>query len=142
MAVSELAKVFNFSVYFDNTRYSFSRVSGMEEQLETGTIQEGGRNNTEYKPKRKGKAQNTLLLERAFSVQQTEEMRIQVGQPIQEEVSVYLLDEAGRPYWVYYFIGCTITKVSLENLDATRSDVLLQKVEITFQNMEEEAIKQ
>lgn len=140
MPLPELATAFNFEVYIDNKKIPFSRVSGIEECMETGTIQEGGRNNTEYKGKKKGKVKNTLILERALPKVQKDETYIYAGKTIEREVIVYLTDVAGKIYWAYYFIGCTISKVSLEGLDAGRSDVLMQRVEITFQNMEEESM--
>ncbi|MGN0342451.1 MAG: phage tail protein [Roseburia sp.] len=137
-----IAKSFNFHVYIDNKRIPVSRVSGIEDSVETDEIEEGGRNDKVYVT-RKGTtsehSRNTLVLERALPKNPQKDLDIKAGDVLDDEISLYLADESGKIYWEYHFMGCVIKRITIDGLDAGRSDVLMQRIEITYQSMEDQA---
>ena len=136
--VQKLGKGYNFKVYFDNDLIPFSSVSGIEQEREMQTISEGGQNGKEYKLKNKKVPPKTLVLERAFPLKPTNKTMITMDRVIKEGVSIYLLDDRGAVRWGYHFTDCVINKISLGGLDASQSNVLMQRIEVKFENMTED----
>lgn len=131
-----LAKTYNFVVYFDQTRIPFSKVSGIESRVNNNVQEEGGQNTTGYIMPSTEKTPKDLVLERAICINEADMVNITTDTVIENEITVYLCDDQSTIYKAYYLMGCTINAVSIDALDAKNSEVLNQKIEISYQTLE------
>jgi phage tail-like protein len=117
----------------------FQKVSGLGSSVETATVEEGGQNLYVQSLPKKIKYDN-LVLERG----------VVVGSPLVIEfnttmslfkfspsnVLVTLLDNTRIPIAAWLFMKAYPVKWSVSDLDATANSVVIEHMELTYQNMQ------
>ena len=136
MAGTDRAKGYNFKVYFDVLSMSFSRISGLEKSIEVENFSEGGMNSRAYSLVAPVMAEKTMTFERGVSRQVSITSILGPGCTIGKEVSIFLLDDAGRPVRAYFLAGCTIKKITWGTLDASSSQVLVESMEVLYNSVD------
>lgn len=51
------------------------------------------------------------------------------------DILVIVLDAQQVPHFIYSFSGCYVKKVSYGDLDATKSELLMERVEISYETV-------
>ncbi|MEX8518892.1 MAG: phage tail protein [Leptothrix sp. (in: b-proteobacteria)] len=134
---------FHFAVSFGTASRdadcSFSEVSGISSEMETETVVEGGENRYVYQLPKAVKHQR-LVLKRGvapFSSRLVSWCRdvLEGGltRPVTTKLMrVTLLDATGQPLRVWSFDGAFPVKWDVEPFQSTKSDVALEKVELSY----------
>lgn len=131
-------KGYNFFVFFDENLFSFSRISSIERQIQTESFIEGGMNGRGYIISKPTRTENVMTFERGIKSSVTKDSNPLVpGYKIDSEVGIYVLDDSGVPYKGYFLSGAMVRKVSIGEFDAQRSELLIEKVEIVYDFIEE-----
>lgn len=135
---------FRFGVFFLGTvgvahplDFRFQSVSGISVELETESI--GGKsNNVNGFSAPKGLKYSNLILKRGFPLISTLSMEIQASfssfQFSPRNVLLSVVDENGIPLNSWIFSEAYPVKWSLNDLDASSSQVLIESVELTYRS--------
>lgn len=126
----EWAVNYNFKVFFGPLSFGFSKITGLSQELEYDSIEEGGRN---WAPvlMRKAKAkQELLVLEHGIRTgpNLADSLGIRIGMRL-IGVSILIMNQnaCARTYFIDSGI---ITKLQLEDLDAMGRGILIERMEI------------
>lgn len=131
-------KGYNFQVYIGRTRASFAKISGLEKTTESETFTEGGENSRVYFMSQRVAARSTVVLERGVLVNQKKAMQFKAGDFIQDGISIYLLDDSGKKCREYNLEGCIVQKITTSELDAQRSELMIERLEVSYESFSEE----
>lgn len=140
----EPVPVYKFQVFINNIRMGFSRVTNLEEAIETEPFQEGGVNDRAYSIRRPVTAERTLILERGVAsrgaVTTLLSLRFTVGQRLPMDVFIVICDRNGVINRLYQVHGAVVKKCAVSELDASRSESLIERFELSYETMENCAI--
>lgn len=126
---------FRYKVYIGSSCYGFSRVSGLREEVEYDSVQEGGRNWSPLLFVKGNSKAGTLVLERG-TVAGDEHAVLKRGARL---YGVVILAQGIEPgdYFSYGFDAGIVMKVEYGDLDAMGHDILIRKVEIAHSGLEQ-----
>lgn len=131
---------YQFQVFVSNIRMGFSKVTNIEESIETQAFQEGGVNDRVYSLCRPASAERTLVLERGLgnSGQVTDLLspRSAVGRRILPDILIMVGGRGGAVSNIYQVHGAVIKRWSLGELDALNSQVVIERFELTYETLE------
>ncbi len=126
-------KGYNFMVYIGQTRAAFAKVSGFEQTMESETFTEGGSNSRVYTLSKRVSSQSSAVFERGVAVSRKQDLNFAGGDYISDGISIYLLDGSGKVQQEYNLEGCVIQKLTLTDLDAQRSEILIERLEVSYE---------
>lgn len=126
---------YNFLVFLELIELPCVKVSGIETIRDTETVSEGGVNDRVYTMKGNAKTEKTLILERGASLDAVADYLLQPGYRFTTDIIVFVLDAGKLPRYTYTFSGCYVKKVSYSDLDAMRSEFVIQRMEIAYESM-------
>lgn len=128
----------NFMVTIGQEIFSFAKVSNLVAQVEYETVQEGGNNDHPLLfPKQKTKP-DTLVLERGvrkWALDPTFDS-LQEGMEV-EQVTILLVKDGIQLSKALFFHKGLIVKRSFSNLDAGKSELLIETLEIAHSGLVE-----
>ncbi len=131
---------YKFQVFINNIRMGFSRVTNLEESIETEPLQEGGVNDRTYSLRAPVTAERTLILERGVAsrglLMTALTLRFTVGQRLPMDVFILICDRNGVLNRMYQVHGATVKKCAVSDLDASRSEALIERFELSYETME------
>ena len=143
MAIKKMAgksRGYNFLVVLEETEFPCSRVSGIERIKDTETVSQGGVNDRVYTLAGGSGTERVLILERGAGMDISMDHVLQVGYRFSKDVLVYVRDIHQKDRYVYTFSGCYVKKVSYSDLDALRSEVVMERMELSYEEMTRTAI--
>lgn len=136
LMMSKQATTYNFMVYLGPLKLSCAKVSGVETMVDTTTVSEGGVNDRVYTLDAPAQTEKTLILEKGICLSSSvADFFLMTGYRFTTDILVFVLDIDGDPQFVYSFSGCYVKKVSYGDLDASRSEILMQRVEIAYETV-------
>lgn len=130
---------FYFQVKIAKEEYAFKEVSGLQSELETESLFEGGVNDFEYKLPKQVKHGN-LVLKRSLLPQDCNLIKWvkkvlegDFSQPIKPlEIVISLLGSDGKPLYTWTCRQAYPLKWSIENLDSEKNSVMLETLELAY----------
>jgi phage tail-like protein len=132
------ARGYNFIVYFDGIQAAFAQVSGMTRKVELERISEGGVNNRGYSLAAPFRGDLVLNFERGVMAADRRTALFKPGQRLKEGITICVSTEDGEKSKEYTCIGCVIRSISYSSLDATKSAVFVEQMEVLYEAMLEE----
>lgn len=130
------ATTYNFMVFLGPVWMRCAKVSGIERKIDTTTVSEGGVNDRVYTLDAPASSEKTLILERGVSNSLTPaDVMLIPGYRFTTDVLVLVLDVQQVPHFIYSFSGCYVKKVTYGDLDASKSEILIERVEISYETV-------
>lgn len=137
-----------FLVEIENYWISFSKVSNIQRAVEYDTIQEGGVNGFVHTLVKPSAQAQTIQFEKGISVMgddSLKKLKLTPGLRLLHPIGVYIYaddptfnNKAGRELERSYRIsGCMVSKWELGGLDAMSSEVLVDKFEVVYSEVEQ-----
>lgn len=136
MAKKALYKGYNFKVFLGLFPAAFTKISGIERGLEVETYAEGGLNTKAYSLLTQVQSEKTMIFERGITTSALALSTYLPGYTLDEDISIFLLDDAGIPFRAYFLFGCTIKKITLGPLDANKSEIAIETLEVLYNEVE------
>jgi phage tail-like protein len=116
----------------------FQKVSGLESTVETISVEEGGQNLYTQRLPKKIQHEN-LVLERGLVVGSPLVIEFNIAMTLfkfaPSNVLVSLLDGATTPIASWMFLTAYPVKWSVSELNAEQNSVVIERMELTYQNM-------
>lgn len=135
------ARAYNFKVYFGPFHFSCAKISGIESIQDTMTFAEGGVNDRVYTTDGNPTTEKVLVFEKALSAGETDgSFFLYSGFRFFSDIFVFVLDEHKNPKWVYLFSGCYVKKFEYSAFDASRSEMIIQRMEVSYEMMKKTSI--
>lgn len=134
---------FRFSVSIDDTvDAAFSEISGLDTEMATETIEEGGENRFSYTLPTRGTHGN-LVLKRGILDGSTglfrwcrDAMEQGLAKTLTlKTINVSLLDMANQPVLSWKVLDCWPVKMNVSPLDAKNGDVVVETLEFAFTSL-------
>lgn len=123
-------------VFLGPLKMSCAKVSGVENIVGTTTVTEGGVNDRVHTLDAPTNTEKTLILERGICLNlDAVNLVLTPGYRFTTDIIIFVLDIEGIPKFIYAFSECYVKKVSYTDLDAARSEVLMERVEIAYEMM-------
>jgi phage tail-like protein len=124
---------------------SFSEVSGIAPEMETGTVVEGGENRFVHTLPKAVKHSN-LVLKRGFAPYTSrlftwcrDVLEGGLRQPITtQQIQVALMDPSGLPLRLWTFDGAYPVKWDLEPFQSGKNEVAIEQMEFSYLNVKRE----
>ena len=130
------ATTYNFMVFLGPLKLSCAKVSGVESVTDTTTVSEGGVNDRVYTLEAPAKTEKKLILEKGICLNTNPaDLFLMPGYRFTTDILVFVLDIEGAPQFIYTFSDCYVKKVSYGDLDASRSEIMMQRVEIAYEKV-------
>lgn len=133
-------KSYNFAVFFGRKKVSFQKISGLSAGAEFEALREGGRNTVVYSLRNQDNAERTITLERGLSATEKEFSDYQPGTRYKDDVIIVSLNDRGIPMKAYYLTGCVIRRLSIGEMNASGSGLVIASMELGFETMEEDKL--
>lgn len=129
-----------FQVFVSNVRMGFSKVTNIEESIETQAFQEGGVNDRVYSLCRPASTERTLVFERGLGNRALAAGLLNgsfaVGRRILPDILILVGTGSGTISNIYQVHGAVIRRWSLGDLDAMSSQVVIERFELTYETLE------
>lgn len=136
LQMSRKVTTYNFMVFLGPIWMRCAKVSGIERVIDTTTVSEGGVNDRVYTLEAPAQTQKTLILERGVcQTANPAEFILIPGYRFTTDILVLVLDIEQAPHFIYSFSGCYVKKVSYGDLDASRSEILMERVELAYETV-------
>lgn len=128
---------YNFLVYLGAFRIYCSKVSGVENVLDTQTFAEGGVNDRVFTMDANvPHTEKNLILENGLSLDSNPvDYLMFTGYRPAIDLLVFVLDANRNPKFFYSFSGCYVKSISYSDLDASRSELIMKKMTISYESM-------
>ena len=132
---------YNFTVYFDAFKFGFSKVSNIEDSVETDTLVEGGVNDRVYSLRRPVTSERVMVFERGRgsrgAITMLTERNLKPGKRITCDTLIIVHDQNGKHVRdVFALSGCYVKSWKLSDFDARNSDALIETFEIAYEKAE------
>lgn len=127
---------YRFIIFLEGRTMGFRKVSGVSRQIETETYQEGGLNNMVHIFPKASAQECALHLEKGVYMNSTFHPFYLVGERINENLHLFVMNNAGLPMKSYVFSGITIKKWEVGDMDAQDSSLLIDSFELSYEEMD------
>jgi phage tail-like protein len=134
---------FYFSVNIGMEELPFKEVSGLNVEMETETVNEGGLNTHQHQLPKQVKHGNLVLkgvklpLESEFISWVKDTLKNDFGTPAKPKiVTVNLLNEKGKPLCTWTCTNAFPVKWEVDSLDADKNSVLIETIELSYSTIE------
>ncbi|MDE5863264.1 MAG: phage tail protein [Lachnospiraceae bacterium] len=130
---AKLTLNYRFKVLIDNQPVSFAKVTGLNMNVETEMISEGGHNGTGYILEVPAKSSNVMRLERGIYKKDTSILaKLRPGMYLNQGVVVMVLGPGGEIQIKYSAERAVVTKWEVSELNAENGQVLVSTFEIAY----------
>lgn len=134
----KLLPSYNFLVTIGQDVFSFSKVSNLVSQIEYDTVAEGGNNQYPLLFQKQKNNPDTLTLEKGVRTRASDRAFNSLLEGMQvEQVTILLIRDGEQVVKAFYFEKGLITKRSFSNLDAEKSELLIETLEIAHSGLVE-----
>lgn len=137
--------VYKFKVYIQNIEMGFTKVTSIEDSIDTDPLQEGGVNDRVYSLAKPVTAERTLVLERGFTFRGIGmallTYRLAVGQRMTSDIVITVNKQDGSVGNIFLIHGATLKRLSYSDLDAASSGSLIETMEFSYEKMEQYPIQ-
>ncbi len=131
---------FNFTVFVDVLKFSFSKVSSIEIGMETQVLMEGGENRFAHSLSMPSSSEKLLVLERGVAdkgiVTSLLNQLLRVGS-IFGFIIIMVTTPGGFPKRIYVAQDVVLKKRSFTDLDASNSTVFVERMEWVYKSITE-----
>lgn len=132
----QLISNYRFKVLIDNNVVSFAKVSGLNMELETEMLLEGGHNGAGYIEAVPAKGAKTLRLQSGVLKNANSIMdKMRPGIYLRQGLVVMMLDAYGKTEIKYVAERALVTKWEVSEIDAQNGQVLINTFEIAYTQM-------
>lgn len=132
---------YRFSVYVQALRMGFSKITNIEESIETDTLQEGGVNDRVYSLRKPVTRERTLVLERGVAARGVATMALAaqfgVGNRLHTGMLIIIHKRNGEIGYIYEAEGPVVKKMSLSPLDSMGGQVLIETFEVAYEKIKQ-----
>lgn len=129
----ELILNYRFKVLINNKVVSFAKVSGLNMDIETEVLAEGGHNGSGYIIAAPAKASKTLRLQRGVLTNDNSVLKkMQPGIYLNQGIVIMMLDMKGQTQIKYVAERALVTKWEVSELDAQSGQVLIDTFEVAY----------
>ena len=136
----ETVSGYKFQVFVSNVRMGFSKVTNIEESIETQAFQEGGVNDRVYSLYRPASTERTLVFERGLGNRSLMsgllDKSFAVGRRILPDILILVGASNGTVSNIYQVHGAVIKRWRLGELDAMNSQVVIESFELAYETLE------
>lgn len=139
---SDPLQKFNFSITIDGlpAAVGFQKIGGLSREIGVATYSEAGYN-AEHKLKGR-QVGGQLTCERgAYASKELEKLfkdaLTDKNHPKRKDISIRLLDRDGAVRRAWRAAGCWVSKWEIDDLDATSDDVIIEKLTIEYERLED-----
>ena len=129
---------YNFVVVLENKKIPFQKVSGLSGEGNFEALREGGRNTVVYSLSNQNSAERTITLERGLLSDEMEFTLYEPGYRFRGEVMIGVLGMNQKLVKSYYLGGCYIRRISVSELNADNSNLMMGTMEIGYLTLEED----
>lgn len=137
----EPTRTYKFWVILQAFRLGFSKISGIESSVEFEAFHEGGVNHKTISLLKPFSGERTLVMERGAAsrgvVTEILTSRFTVGSRLPTDLIVAVLNPNNVLSKMYLVTGCTVKKWSVSDLDASSSEVLIERFELSYESVED-----
>lgn len=131
--------VYKFKVYLQMACLGFSKITNLEESVETEALQEGGVNDRVYSLTKPVTAEKVLRMERgtAFrgAVSAALSSQLSVGKRLHTDILITAHKRDGAIGKIFDVHGAVVKKISFSNLDAMSGATLIETFELAYETM-------
>lgn len=131
---------YKFQVFIQNVPMGFSRVTNIEQSVETEPLQEGGVNDRVYSLCRPQSTERTMMFERGTAGRGLAPTifarRFAVGQRLPEDILILVMNRSGLPARAYFVHGAVVRRCTWSDLDAMSGALLIERFEIAYETLE------
>lgn len=140
--VDSIIPSYSFSVYLDSTKMSFSKVSNISGSIEIETITNGGFNDSPVVLRKPKKSPDMLVLEKGvFTITNGEDIGISAFKEGTKINSIMItVMRNSKAVRVFGASRGVIVKRQFSNLDAMKSEILLESLQIAHTGITEVAV--
>lgn len=126
---------YRFNVFLNKTVMGFQKVTGISREIETEVYREGGLNNMVHVfPKACG-GERILRMERG-AYGGAGHPFCMVGERIDGNLSLMVLDGQGKPMKKYLFMGLLVKRWEVGELSAEQNGLLIDCFEVCYEDLE------
>ncbi len=133
--------VFKFKVYIQMMCLGFSKITNIEEAVETEPLNEGGVNDRVYSLRKPYTQEKTLIMERGVAgrglVTALLAPELDVGKRIHSNIFITVHKRDGSVGKIFEVHGAVVKKLSYAPLNSMSGEVLIQSFELAYETMEE-----
>ena len=132
---------YNFVVMIDNLKIGFTKISNFEVGYESEVLMEGGVNGKVFSLNSSVKREGTVVMERGvFSG--SDESELDLLKALRAEVrfptaSIGVMNQTGNLVKFYALRGLKVKKWRLSEFNAKRSGMLIETLELAYEEIEE-----
>ena len=133
-------RAFRFRVYIGPMLMGFSKITGIENSVETETLQVGGINDRVYSLRKPVFAEKTMTFERGVAARGVGALvgtlRFHPGQRIPTDIIITICNHMGLPVEAIVVGGAFVKKCTLSELDAMSDQVLIEQFEVSYEDID------
>ena len=130
---------FKFKVYIQGMTFGFTKISNLEESVETEPFHEGGVNDRVYSLLKPVTTERTLIMERGFAPRgalYSLVRQFQVGQRLQTDMIITVAKTNGDLGAVFLVHGAFVKKINYGELNSLSREVMIQRFELSYEILE------
>lgn len=134
---ASFARGYNFMVAIDDKLYSFMKVDGLETSAQMQYYNEGGNNRTAVPLRGSMASEHTLTLTYGVGKGAATLDILEPGKFLENNVTIIVLGEgllSGKQN-LYQLEGCYIKGINFGGLDASRSEIMINTMQIAYTSM-------
>lgn len=127
---------YNFYVELNGHGFSFSKASGLENSVQMEELREGGYNYYTHHMRSQASGQHVLTLEYGSTNLNFLLDDIEPGRYFPDGIYLTILDQRSLvSSKIYLLDGCYLQKISYGEMDAERSAIVINRMEIVYSRM-------
>ena len=141
----QVLSTYKFTVYIQGMKIGFSKITNIEEFVETEAFHEGGVNEYAYSLMAPVKQEKTMSFERGMLgvsnysiVSKILLSRFRVGQRLPIDIVITVSGNNGQVEKMFFVHGATVKKWRCSDLDAINGKIMVETFEITYETLEQQ----
>lgn len=131
---------YKFKVFIYGISMGFTRITNLENSIETEALQEGGVNDRVYSLVRPVSVERTLVLEGGVTANPVDQLiqsqLFHLGRRIYTDVIITVHDRNGSVGKMFIVHGAVVKKISFDGFDAMSGQPMIARYELTYEAME------
>lgn len=135
----EPVPVYKFKVYLQLMCLGFSKITNIEESVETEALQEGGVNDRVYSLTKPVAAEKTLVMERGVAnrglLTAGLSSQLAVGHRIHTDILITAHNQDGTVGKIFEVHGAYVKKISYSGLDAMSDQIMIESFELCYETL-------
>ena len=131
---------YKFNVYIQALQMGFSKITRVEDSIETEALPEGGVNDHVHSLYLPVSTERTMVFERGMAFRGAlfagASMRFHVGQRINTDIVITVSGRDGSLQNIFLIHGAVVKQWSCSDLDAMSSNVMVERFEVVYETFE------